>query len=109
MKRVILWALGGLFAAVVAIGGFTSCDKVEHPKELGELFALILEGKLQHEGNFTPESWTPFAAALEHAERVAGSKAPTLEALTSAYKTLHDALHALKPRAQPRGLTVAES
>jgi hypothetical protein len=99
---MLLSALGGLVVVAAALGVGSSCGKIENPKEYAELWALILESKLQTQSDFTPESWTPFAAALEHAERVAGSAAPTVETLRGAIDDLHAAFHALVRKPTPR-------
>jgi hypothetical protein len=107
MKRFLLSALAGLVIGVAALGATTSCDKVENSKELTELWALILEGKLQNEADFTPESWAPFALALTHAEQVAGSKAPALQTINEAIDRLHTTYHALVRVHPPRTPTAS--
>jgi hypothetical protein len=101
MKKILFSAFAGLLLAFSTLGTTTSCSKIEHSKELGTLWALIFESALQSENDFTPESWEPFAVALQHAESVAGSASPSLEAINTAYSNLHAAFHALvrKPAA----------
>jgi hypothetical protein len=95
MKKILFSAFAGLLLAFSTLGTTTSCDKIENSKELASLWALIVESGLQSENDFTPESWAPFAVALQQAESVAGSASPTLEAINTAYSNLHSAFHAL--------------
>ena len=101
MKKIVLSLLAGVIALSATLGTTTSCDKVEHSKELTELWVLIVECGLYHEADYTPETWAPFKTALTAAEKVAASHAPTLEAINTAITNLHKAIGALVAKPQP--------
>ena len=95
MKKIVLSLLAGVIVLGATLGSATSCSKVEHPKELTELWVLLIECGLYHEADYTPETWAPFKTALIAAEKVAGSHAPGVEAINLAINNLRNAVRGL--------------
>ncbi len=98
MKKIVLYLLTGVIVLGATLVTSTSCSKVEHPKEFTELWVLLIECGLFKEADYTPETWAPFKTALAAAEKVAGSHAPTVEAINGAITNLRNAMQSLVPK-----------
>lgn len=103
MKKIMLIALAGLTVLGATLTGATSCDKVTNGEALTELWVLVAEGELLSADNYTTVSWTPFAAALSAAKRVAGSGNPSLQDINAVTTNLRNTMAGLVSRDLLRG------
>ncbi len=75
--------------------------ETETPITKGDLDVLITECEMLKEDEYEPESWIPFAQALETAKSVLENSDATPEDIERAYKALEEAKSSLRKHGEP--------